>query len=103
MVTTHRIIWFHENNGLEIPLFYVKEFAKGGGFFSNPSIKLNLYNLDQYAPYVIDLHRNILKREDLPPKPLFRKEITLKFKEGNRDKFLELLKEAHALKRWNVS
>ena len=29
MITTHRIIWFNDNKGLEIPLFYVKEYKKG--------------------------------------------------------------------------
>jgi hypothetical protein len=29
MLTTHRIIWFSNGQGLEIPLFYVRDFAKG--------------------------------------------------------------------------
>ena len=29
MLTTHRIIWFREVEGLEIPLFHVKDFSKG--------------------------------------------------------------------------
>lgn len=29
MLTTHRVIWFRESEGLEIPLHYVKEFKKG--------------------------------------------------------------------------
>ena len=29
MLTTHRILWFKDKDGLEIPLFYVKDFKKG--------------------------------------------------------------------------
>lgn len=33
MLTTHRIIWYKENEGLEIPLFYIKDVAKGVHYF----------------------------------------------------------------------
>ena len=29
MITTHRIIWFRQTDGLEIPLFHVNTFEKG--------------------------------------------------------------------------
>jgi len=44
----------------------------------------------------------VLKREDLPPLPRYPKEVYFKFKEGNRDKFLSLLKDALKQRAWLV-
>ena len=40
-----------------------------------------------------DYYQNVLKQQ-LPPKPILNKDVLIKFKEKNRDKFTDLLKEA---------
>jgi hypothetical protein len=32
MLTTHRVLWFREQEGLEIPLHYIKDFKKAVKF-----------------------------------------------------------------------
>ena len=29
MLTTHRVLWFKDGKGLEVPLFYIREGQKG--------------------------------------------------------------------------
>lgn len=45
MITTHRIIWFRQTDGLEIPLFHVNTFEKGVST-PTPTLTIFLYRED---------------------------------------------------------
>lgn len=63
---------------------------------------LTLNNLDSPPPYLIDLYKNVLKSNEPVPIPRLNREIELKFKDGNRDKFMDMLKEALQARQWLV-
>ena len=90
MLTTHRILFYIENECLEVPLFNVDGFEKLGGLFATSGVKLNLWRQGAFSPHVVDYFRNVLRRNDLPPVPLFGSSISLRFHDKNRDRFLEL-------------
>ena len=97
LLTTHRIIFFKGSWGLELPLHYVGTFEKTGGFgiFRTDGIKLVMWiGLTDPAPYIIDLYENIYKKP-CPPMLDLPKAATIRFHDKNRDKFLQLAKEAH--------
>jgi hypothetical protein len=52
---------------------------------------------------MLEYQRVVLKiTNQIPPKPKLNKDVVLKFKEGNRDKFIALLKEALKQRAWLV-
>jgi EAP30/Vps36 family len=56
-------------------------------------VSINFHNLYKHSPHVIDYHKNVLKTPP-PQPPKLNDGLELKFKEKNRDKFYDLLKEA---------
>lgn len=51
---------------------------------------------------MIEYQKHILKQPGIPYKPSLSKDVVFKFRDGNRDKFCEMLKEAMNQRAWNV-
>lgn len=54
ILTTHRIIFYIDRSGLEIPLFNVGGQEKLGGLFATSGVKLTLMKQGVHSPSVID-------------------------------------------------
>jgi hypothetical protein len=63
LLTTHRIIWFRNLEGLEMPLFYVRDYQKGKKFFGSEFVTVTFENLDKLSPHVIEYHQKVLKSQ----------------------------------------
>ncbi|CDW73585.1 vacuolar protein-sorting-associated protein 36 [Stylonychia lemnae] len=103
LLTTLRVLWYKDNLALEVPLFYVKEFKKGGGLFKSQNIKLVLHQPESHSQYMIEYHSKILRLPGVPYKPRLNADVVLKFYDSNRDKFIPLLNEALQQRHWNQS
>ena len=68
---------------------------------STDGCKFDLYNQGNHSPHVVDYFQNILKRNELPPAPRLGSQISIRFHDKTRDRFLELLQEALRTRRWN--
>ena len=71
MVTTHRVLYYIGDEGLEIPLFYIENIEKLGGFMKKDGVKLHLGKLNQLAPYVIEYIKKVEKSNQFPQPPRF--------------------------------
>ena len=59
MVTTHRIIYYVGEEGLEIPLFNINNIEKLGGFMKKDGVKLHLGRQNELPPYVIEYVKKV--------------------------------------------
>ena len=78
LVTTHRVLFYLDNECLEIPLCYIEKVETGSrGLFGSKGlfglgddyVNLILHKLDETPPYIVDLYTNIHKRSDIPRPP----------------------------------
>lgn len=58
-------------------------------------VKMTIYNQGNLAPNVVDYYQNILRRSELPPAPRLGNSVSLRFHDKTRDRFLEMVQEAH--------
>ncbi len=64
---------------------------------------INLGQLESHSQYMIDYQKYISKKPtEMPYKPKLNKDVVFKFRDGNRDKFIDMLKEALSQRAWNV-
>eukprot|EP00347_Sterkiella_histriomuscorum_P011328 403372873 len=101
LLTTLRVIWYKGNQGLEIPLFYVRDYKEGGGFLKSKNVTFHLHQLDSHSQFMIDYHSKVLRQPGQPYKPQLTPNCCIKFKE-NREKFVGMLKEALKTRHWNI-
>ena len=66
LLTTHRVIYYVSQDGIEVPLFHVKNIEKLGGLLQTAGVKLHLSSKGQVPPYMLDYYKKILKRSDAP-------------------------------------
>ncbi len=100
LLTTHRVLFYIDHECLEVPLHNVSDFEKLGGMFSTSGVKMNLWKNGINSPHIVDYYQNVLKRDNLPPAPGLPSSVSLRFHDKNRDRFLELVQDAHNQKRW---
>lgn len=104
MLTTYRVVYMSQGEGVEIPLCYVSGVAKSGGLFQKDGVYIMAANSSkQQPPYIIDLYKNVLKKNDLPKAPEVPPKVKISFLDKNRDNFLNLLEEALKRKGWTVA
>ena len=100
LLTTNRVLFYIGTDCLEVPLHNVGRVESLGGIFAKDGVKLHLQRHGELSPNVVDFYQNILRRQDLPQPPQFGSAIELRFHDKTRDRFLELLNEAHRERRW---
>ena len=59
-----------------------------------------LWQQGTLSPHVVDYHVNILKQKNPPAAPKLPQAVSLRFHDKNRDRFLELVQEAHQSRHW---
>ena len=94
------MIYFINDDGLEIPLHHVGQIEKLGGLFATSGVKFHLTNHNQLPPYVIEYTQKILKTNQLPAPLNLPNAISFRFHDKTRDKFLELVQESYNRKHW---
>ena len=100
LLTTNRVLFYIGNDCLEVPLHNLSRSESLGGIFAKDGVKLHLQRQGELSPNVVDFYQNVLKRPDLPQPPQFGANVELRFHDKTRDRFLELLTEAHRGQRW---
>ena len=94
MLTTHRVLYYIEDEGIEIPLFHVRNIEKLGGLLQTAGVKLHLGSHNELPPYVKEYVKKILKSNQYPPPLNLPQAISFRFHDKTRDKFLDLLNES---------
>jgi len=62
-------------------------------------VQINLCRQGSHSPHVVDFYQNILRR-DPPQPPQLPNAVSLRFHDKTRDRFFELVQEAHRERRW---
>lgn len=99
MLTTNRVLFYFGNDCVQIPLHNLQRIEKVGHVFSKDGIKLHLNRHGENSPNIVDLHQNVLRR-DPPAPPNLPSAVEMRFHDSTRDRFLEMLQEAHRSEGW---
>ena len=97
-LTSHTLIFVGDKNSFQVPLCYVGNFKRSGGFLSSKKLEVITRKSSTLPNYIKETCE--LQNKPLPPVPEFPKFFLLKFRSEGRDEVHAKLEEALHNRIW---